>query len=139
MGVLGPHLRTLSAALAFAGVVLLLAGCATQTPTPSRTAVVIAATVPPKELTPDDIALAVHVASGLAGLAAVIASLEGHGDIVPFFVLLTFAGGVAAWAAESPFVGARRRLARGIAIAWLIAAVWVGVLADRLRCGVEFA
>lgn len=68
------------------------------------------------------------VASGLAGLAAVIASWEGHGDIVPFFVLLTFAGGVAAWAAESPFVGARRRLARGIALAWLLAAVWVGVL-----------
>lgn len=68
------------------------------------------------------------VASALAGLAAVIASLEGHGDIVPFFVLLTFAGGVAAWAAESPFVGARRRLARGIALAWLLAAVWVGVL-----------
>ncbi len=68
------------------------------------------------------------VASALAGLAAVIASLDGHGDIVPFFVLLTFAGGVAAWAAESPFIGSRRRIARGIAVAWLIAAIWIGVL-----------
>lgn len=68
------------------------------------------------------------VASALAGLAAIIASLDGDGDIVPFFVALTFAGGVAAWAAQAPFFGMRRRIARGIAVVWLIAAVWVGVL-----------
>jgi hypothetical protein len=67
-------------------------------------------------------------ASALAGLAAVIASLGGDGDIVPFFVGLTFAGGVAAWAGHPPFEGSRRRTARGIAILWLVAAVWVGVL-----------
>ena len=67
-------------------------------------------------------------ASALAGLAAVIASLDGDGDIVPFFVGLTFAGGLAAWAAHPPFEGSRRRTARGIAILWLVAAVWVGVL-----------
>ena len=67
-------------------------------------------------------------ASALAGLAAVIASLGGDGDIVPFFVALTFAGGVAAWAAHPPFEGSRRRTARGIAILWLVAAIWVGVL-----------
>jgi hypothetical protein len=68
------------------------------------------------------------VASALAGLAAVIASLDGDGDIVPFFVGLTFAGGVAAWAAHPPFEGLRRRIARGVALVWLAAAVWVGVL-----------
>jgi hypothetical protein len=68
------------------------------------------------------------VASALAGLAAIIASLDGDADIVPFFVVLTFAGGVAAWAAEAPFIGVRKRIARAIAIAWLIAAVWVAVL-----------
>lgn len=47
---------------------------------------------------------------------------------MPFFVGLTFAGGVAAWAAHPPFVGLRQRIARGIAIVWLVAAVWVGVL-----------
>lgn len=51
----------------------------------------------------------------------------GDADIVPF-VLLTFAGGAAAWAAQTPFIGIRRRIARGIALAWLVAAVWIGVL-----------
>lgn len=68
------------------------------------------------------------MASAFAGLAAVIASLDGDADIVPFFVVLTFAGGVAAWAANGPFIGWRRRIARVIAIAWLVAAVWVAVL-----------
>lgn len=68
------------------------------------------------------------VASALAGLAAVIASLGGDGDIVPFFVGLTFAGGLAAWAAHPPFEGLRRRIARAVALVWLVAAVWVGVL-----------
>lgn len=68
------------------------------------------------------------LASGLAGLAAVIASLDGDADIVPFFVGLTFAGGAGAWASHPPFVGMRRRLAQGIALVWLVAAAWVGVL-----------
>ena len=68
------------------------------------------------------------VASALAGLAAVIASLDGDADIVPFFVGLTFAGGLAAWAAHPPFEGSRRQIARGVALVWLLAAVWVGVL-----------
>ena len=65
-------------------------------------------------------------ASALAGLAAVIASLDG--GVVPFFVGLTFLGGVEAWAAHPPFVGQRRWLARGVALLWLMAAVWIGVL-----------
>lgn len=68
------------------------------------------------------------VASALAGLAAVIASLDRDAEIVPFFVGLTFAGGVAAWAAHPPFEGARRHVAQGVALIWLVAAVWVGVL-----------
>ena len=67
-------------------------------------------------------------ASALAGLAAVIASLDGDGDIVPFFVGLTFAGGVAAWGAQPPFEGPRARVAKGVALVWLVAAIWVGVL-----------
>ena len=68
------------------------------------------------------------VASALAGLAAIVASLDGDGDIVPFFVALTFAGGLAAWAAHPPFEGARRRVAQVVALAWLLAACWVGAL-----------
>jgi hypothetical protein len=68
------------------------------------------------------------VVSGLSGIAAIIASLDGDGDIVPFFVGLTFAGGLAAWAAHPPFEGSRRQIARGVALVWLLAGVWVGVL-----------
>ncbi len=67
-------------------------------------------------------------ASALAGLAAVVASLDGDADIVPFFVGLTFLGGVGGWAAHPPFEGSRRRIGRGATLLWLIAAVWVGVL-----------
>ncbi len=68
------------------------------------------------------------VASGLAGLAAIIASLDRTNDIVPFFVGLTFLGGVVGWATHDPYVGIRRRIARTVALVWLLAAVWVGVL-----------
>jgi hypothetical protein len=64
----------------------------------------------------------------LAGLAAVVASQDGDADIVPFFVALTVAGGIGAWAVHEPYEKQRRMLARGIAIVWLGAAVWIGVL-----------
>jgi len=67
-------------------------------------------------------------ASLLAGLAAVVASLDGDADIVPFFVGLTFIGGVAAWATHEPFEGPRRRVAGAVALVWLGAAAWVAVL-----------
>ncbi len=66
--------------------------------------------------------------SALAGLAAVIASLDGDADIVPFFIGLTFLGGATAWATHPPFEGSRRRIAKGAALLWLTAAVWVAVL-----------
>lgn len=67
------------------------------------------------------------VASALAGLAAVIAT-QADPFIVPFFIGLTFLGGLEASAAHPPFVGWRRLVARGAALVWLVAAVWVGVL-----------
>ena len=67
-------------------------------------------------------------ASVLAGLAAVIASVDGDADIVPFFVGLTVLGGVEAWAAKTPAVGRQRLIARLVAVVWLVAAAWVGVL-----------
>jgi len=67
-------------------------------------------------------------ASALAALAAIMASLDFDADIVPFFVGVTFLGGVQAWAANAPFAGRRRTLARGIALLWLVAAFWIGVL-----------
>lgn len=67
-------------------------------------------------------------ASALSALAAIIASLDFDADIVPFFVGFTFLGGLQAWAAHAPFAGQRRNLARGIAVLWLVAAVWIGAL-----------
>lgn len=67
-------------------------------------------------------------ASALAGAAAVIASLDGDADIVPFFVALTFLGGAGAWATHEPMVGTRRAIARSIAVVWLGAAIWIAVL-----------
>jgi hypothetical protein len=63
-------------------------------------------------------------ASALAGLAAVVASLDGDTEIVPFFIGLTFLGGVEAWA----IVAGRSSVARALALLWLLAAVWAGVL-----------
>jgi hypothetical protein len=63
-------------------------------------------------------------ASALAGPAAMVASLGGDADIVPFFIGLTFLGGVEAWA----IVAGRSSVARGVALLWLLAAVWAAVL-----------
>jgi hypothetical protein len=41
---------------------------------------------------------------------------------------LTLLGGVEAWAAKTPSVGRQRLVARWVAVVWLIAAAWVGVL-----------
>ncbi len=65
--------------------------------------------------------------SALAGIAAVVATGSDL-FIVPFFIGLTFLGGLEASAVHPPFIGQRRLLARGAALVWLLAAVWVGVL-----------
>ncbi len=67
-------------------------------------------------------------ASGCATLGAVVASLDGHADFVPFFAGLAFCAAVAAGVAHEPFLGDRRRVARAAAGIWVVAAVWVGVL-----------
>ena len=66
-------------------------------------------------------------ASFLAGLAAVISSLDGDADLVPFYVGLTFLGGVGAWGSAVP-AGPRLWVARVAALLWLVAAIWVAVL-----------
>ena len=66
-------------------------------------------------------------ASALAGLAAVVAS-EADPSIVPFFIGLVVIGGLEASMAQSPYIGARRRVARGLALLWLGAASWIGLL-----------
>jgi hypothetical protein len=66
-------------------------------------------------------------AAALAGLAASVAS-EVDPTIVPFFIGLAVLGGIEAATTQRPFAGQRRVVARGAALLWLVAAVWVGVL-----------
>jgi hypothetical protein len=65
-------------------------------------------------------------ASALAAVAAIVADLDG--GVAPFFVGLTFFAGVEAWATQSPYAGPRRIVAAAIAVVWLVAALWIGVL-----------
>jgi hypothetical protein len=76
-------------------------------------------------------------ASALAGIAGVVSSQDGDASLVPFFIGLTFLGGIGAWAVQEPYIGQRLMLARGIAGLWLVAAGWIGVLLlmERVACG----
>ena len=76
-------------------------------------------------------------ASALAGIAGVVASQAGDASLVPFFIGLTFLGGIGAWAVQEPYTGQRLMLARGIAGLWLVAAGWIAVLLlmERVACG----
>ncbi len=67
-------------------------------------------------------------ASGLAAVATAISSLDGDADLVPFFVLLTFAGGLIAVLLQPPIAGFRRTFARFLALGWVGAAIWAGAL-----------
>jgi len=79
-------------------------------------------------------------AGSLAAIAGVVATLDGDADIVPFFIGLTLAGGVGAWAVHEPYGGRRSLLARGIGGLWLSAAGWIGVLLIMYRatCGCSY-
>jgi hypothetical protein len=67
-------------------------------------------------------------ASALAAVATAISSLDGDADLVPFFVLLTFAGGLIAVLLQPPVAPGRRTIARFLALGWAGAAIWAGVL-----------
>jgi membrane associated rhomboid family serine protease len=67
-------------------------------------------------------------AAVLAGVAAIVANQDFDADIVPFFVALTVAGGVHAWATATPLFGGRRIVALSITAAWAVAGVWIGAL-----------
>jgi hypothetical protein len=67
-------------------------------------------------------------AAALAALAGMIAIVDGDTDIAPFFVALTLAGGIGAWAVREPYDDRRRWVARAIAVAWIVAAGWIGAL-----------
>ncbi|MEO6579029.1 MAG: hypothetical protein ABIO99_09055 [Candidatus Limnocylindria bacterium] len=68
------------------------------------------------------------MAAALAGVAAIVANQDGDPDIVPFFVALTIAAGIHAWALARPPTRLPHSVASGIAGLWTIASLWIGVL-----------
>lgn len=67
-------------------------------------------------------------ASALAGLAGVVADLDHDYGLVPFFIGLTFLGGVIAWGVSRPARTPPRWAAYGATLLWTLAAVWAGTL-----------
>ena len=67
-------------------------------------------------------------ASAVAGVAAVISSLDGDRDLVPFFAGLTVLGGLGAVSLREPITDRRRLLGRSAAVIWLGAAGVIGAL-----------
>ncbi len=81
--------------------------------------------------------IAAAAAGALSLVALLAAQADGDTDIVPFFVGLTVAAGMQAALVANPSVRWRRVGAWGIAMAWLIAAVWIGglLLMYQVQCG----
>jgi hypothetical protein len=67
-------------------------------------------------------------ATALALIAVVVSVVDGAQEALAFFIVAAAAGGLQTWAARELFIGLRRRISIGIAVAWLIAAAWIGVL-----------
>lgn len=69
------------------------------------------------------------VASGLSALAALASMATGQGDFAPFFFGLAVMAAVVAW-----LLGPGRRwpraraIAKGAAVVWVIAAIWIALL-----------
>ena len=67
-------------------------------------------------------------AAFLAALAAVASWWSGEDDTVAFFAVLAVVAVAIAALANGSWVGRRRLAGRSLAIAWALAAVWIGVL-----------
>lgn len=68
------------------------------------------------------------VAAILAGVAVVVSLVDDAQEALAFFAVAMVLATLQTRAAREPFVGVRRRLAMGIAVTWLVAAAWIGVL-----------
>jgi hypothetical protein len=67
-------------------------------------------------------------AAFLAALAAVASWWSGEDDTIAFFVVLAVVAVAIAALANGSWVGRRRLVGRSLAVAWVLAAVWIGVL-----------
>lgn len=67
-------------------------------------------------------------AFGLSALAAAVSLLDGDLVELAFFALTALAASTQAWCVREPDNQSLMRVAKAIAVAWLGAAAWVGVL-----------
>jgi hypothetical protein len=68
------------------------------------------------------------VAAILAGLAAIASWWSHEDDTVAFFLVLGAVAVVIAALANGPWTGRRRLVGRSLAVAWVVAAAWIGIL-----------
>lgn len=67
-------------------------------------------------------------AATLASIAVVVSVLDDAQEAVAFFVVAGIVAAIQAWLAAEPIAGARRGVSIAIAVAWLIATLWIDVL-----------
>jgi hypothetical protein len=61
-------------------------------------------------------------------MALVVSILDNSAEGIVFFSAAAPGAAIHAWAVREPYGEARRRVAIAFAVAWLVAAVWIGVL-----------
>ena len=67
-------------------------------------------------------------AAGLALIAAAASAVSGEDDVVAIFLVLTVVAVVIAVLCAGSWSGRARVAARTLAVLWVVAAVWIGVL-----------
>lgn len=67
-------------------------------------------------------------ATALALVAVAVSLLDNAQPALAFFIVAAVAAGLQMWSSRGPFVGLQRWISIGVAVVWLIAAVWIGVL-----------
>lgn len=68
------------------------------------------------------------IAFVLSVLAAIVSYVDDDSIELAFFAVTALAALTQAWCLREPDVDWTRRSAKGIAIAWVIGAIWIGVL-----------
>lgn len=64
----------------------------------------------------------------LAAITLVVSILDNSAEGIAFFSAAAPGAAIQAWAVREPYGGVRRRVAIALAVTWLVAAVWIGVL-----------
>jgi lysylphosphatidylglycerol synthetase-like protein (DUF2156 family) len=64
----------------------------------------------------------------LSVIAAVVSLLDDKSLELGFFAITAILAAMQAWCVREPYEGVPKRLGMGIALVWVIGAIWIGVL-----------